>query len=494
MTIPGGNNEPPDDGSGSPPDGDFPYIAPSGNAPKKRKKNKRPAIEQNTDAGNAEQFAYLHAGHLRYVADTQRWIIWDESRWTDAVDGDLIRAAKVTAQALLQYAVQVEGDDAQKAAIAWALGSANLRRIKAMIEIASAEDNIEIRAADLDADPFLLNVTNGTVDLRKGTLRPHDRADFITKLVPITYDPEATCPRWNQFLEEIFAKDTDLIAFVQRAVGYSLSGDTREHALFLLWGTGCNGKSVFVEVLRALLGNFSVTAPISTFTAKRDNGGPTNDLAMLRGARIVTVQESDQGARFSEAIVKSLTGGDAITARFLNKEFFTFMPAFKAWIATNYKPKVKGTDDGFWRRVRLIPFLVSFLDRQDKELVTTLRAELPGILNWAIDGCIGWLTSGLGMAKAVTEATNEYRSESDSVADFMADCLLVNSDASITSKRLYEIYTKWCDVNADKPLSKKVLNQNLIQRPGISAYRDKFERGLQGVGELEVTRGAGDAS
>lgn len=472
---PGGT--PPDDGE------DIPYPKPP-QRDNKRKRVEGDINDTNTDAANGGHFAFMHGGHLRYVADVQKWIIWDARRWTYAVEGDLLRAAKQTAESLLVHAVRLKGEQERASAFRWAITSANRNRLKAMIELASSESDVELRVHELDADPFLLNVSNGTVNLRLGSMREHHRSDFITKCVPIAYDPEAACPRWLQFLEEVFGADEELISFVQRAIGYSLTGDTREHALFLLWGNGCNGKSVFIEVLRALLGDLATATPMSTFTTKRDSSAPTNDLAMLRGARLVTVQESDEGSRFSESTVKQLTGGDAITARFLNKEFFTFMPAFKPWLATNYKPKVKGTDDGFWRRVRLIPFTVSFLGREDKSLLTALMAELPGILNWAVDGCISWQLHGLGTAGAVADATREYREESDSIAEFIRDCCVLHADASISSARLYAIYTEWAEEHGERPMKQRTLIQAVLSRDGVSAHRSKFERGLSGIGEL----------
>jgi putative DNA primase/helicase len=384
---------------------------------------------------------------------------------------------------MLLMAVRIPNDDARRQAIRWAMTSAQLPRLKAMIALAASCEHIETRTSELDRDPLFLNTLNGTLDLRTGLVRPHDRADRITRLVPIEYDIGARAPRWDQFLSEVFAGDDELVKFVRRAVGYSLTGDTREHALFLLWGAGCNGKSIFIEILRALLGEFAQGAPVTTFTGSRDRSTATNDLAMLRGARIVTVQESDEDARFSEALVKSLTGGDAITARFLHKEFFTFYPQFKPWLATNYKPKVRGTDDGFWRRVRLIPFTVSFLGREDRGLLAALRSELPGILTWAMRGCLDWQRNGLGTAAAVSAATNEYREESDLLAAFIDDRLVAGPDAAISSKRLYQLYAEWCEENGERPMKQRSLSQAMLQRDGVASCRDSRERGFSGIAE-----------
>lgn len=443
--------------------------------------------EDHSDASNGEQFAFMHGGHLKYVADAGRWLLWDDKHWGNALEGDLLQAAKATAVGLFNHAVHVGSDDGKRAAFNWALKSSQLPRLNAMVTMASSEPDVRLTAAQLDSDKFMLNVDNGTVDLMRGKLNPHDRSDYITRIVHVTYDPIATCPRWYQFLDEVFGGDQELISFVQRAVGYTLTGDTREHALFLLWGNGSNGKSVFIEILRAIMGEFAVATPMSTFTAKRDGSTPTNDLAMLRGARLCSVQESEEAAGFSESMVKQLTGGDAITARFLHREYFTFTPQFKPWIATNHKPRVKGTDDGFWRRVHLIPFTVSFLGRQDKTLFQTLMTELPGILNWAIDGCISWQMIGLGKASAVDDATSAYREESDSMAQFVSDCLVINGDADIeiTSKKAYSLYAKWCEENGEKPKSQKKLGEYLFKLDGVSPYRDNSSRGYAGIGERQ---------
>ena len=441
--------------------------------------------EDHTDAANGEQFAFMHGGSLKYVADAGRWLQWDGKRWADGLEVDLLQRAKATAESLLHHAVQIRSDEQRKAAFAWALQSANVGRLKAMITMGASERDVRLTASDLDHDPMMLNVDNGTLDLMRATLNPHDRSDYITRIVPLAYDPAAECPRWRQFLDEVFDHDEELIAYVQRAVGYTLTGDTREHALFLLWGNGCNGKSVFIEILRALLGEFATSAPMATFTSKRDGSTPTNDLAMLRGARLVSVQESEETAGFSESLVKQITGGDAITARFLHREFFTFLPQFKPWIATNHKPRVRGTDDGFWRRVKLIPFTVSFLNRQDKTLFQTLRSELSGILNWAVAGCCLWQVDGLGTAKAVDAATQSYREESDAIAQFVSDCLVVNMDAeiSITAKRVYQLYCAWCEENGEKPKAQKRLGEYLFKIEGVKPYRSRGERGYEGIGE-----------
>lgn len=451
----------------------------------RRKRRTGPVFIEDgcTDASNGALFAALQDLRFRYVGDSQQWLMYDGKRWTAAIEGDLLRAAKDTAQQLLDSSVKVQDESQRKRAVMWALASASLSRLNSMVKLASSEITIETRSAELDRDPMVLNVLNGTIDLRTGDLRPHDRHDLITRMVPIAYDQNAAAPRWERFMLEVAVNDEQLVQFVQRTMGYSLCGLTREHALFLLYGKGCNGKSIFIEILRALLGDLATAAPMTTFTGSREQSSATNDLAMLRGARVVTVQESEEGAKFSEALVKQLTGGDAITARFLHKEFFTFTPTFKPWIATNHKPKVKGTDDGFWRRVRLIPFAASFLGREDKGLLDALRAELPGILAWAVRGCLEWQRNGLGSAEAVSDATKAYREDSDPLAQFIADRLVVHPDAKIATGVLYAAYTEWCQSEGDEPLVQRTFSKMMAEREGVQAARTTTWRGFKGVGE-----------
>jgi putative DNA primase/helicase len=337
----------------------------------------------------------------------------------------------------------------------------------------------------MDQPHWLLNCANGTLDLKTGTLRPHRREDLLTKCLALAYDPEATCPTWERFLWHVMGgsvaqDDPDesaavhqaryeaderarrLIGFLQRAVGYSLTGDTSEHCFFLLYGTGRNGKGTFVETVQAMLGPYGKTAEMSTFLA-RQTETVRNDLADLHGARFVSASEADKGKRLAESLVKRLTGGDRIKARFLFQEYFEFLPQMHVWLAVNDKPIIRGTDLAMWERIRLIPFEV-FLkpEERDKHLGEKLRAELSGILAWAVKGCLEWQRyDGLKEPAEVTQATNDYRQEMDTLRQFIDECCIRTPQAMVKAGTLYKAYQQWCEDNGSQAESLKEIGYRL---------------------------------
>lgn len=404
--------------------------------------------------GNAGRFARSYRNKLLCAGN--RWFHWDGQRWAASESGRQVdRSAKAIARDMAKRAL-ASGD---KDEIRWALRTQSRERIKAMIDLARPE--LSVPAAQLDGDPLLLNVLNGTLDLRTGILRKHDPADLITKLAAVTYDADAQCPNWLRFLDRVLATDAELIRGVQKMVGYSLTGDTREQVFFFLHGTGANGKTTFVEVLRALLGDYSTQAEFSTFLARRGDG-PRNDIARLRGARFVAATEAQQDRNLDEAVVKSLTGGDTITARFLYGEFFEFQPAFKIWLTANHRPQVRGDDPAIWRRVRLVPFVVTIPDEErDPQLPATLAAELSGILTWAVEGCLAWQREGLGLPAAVRDATAGYRADMDRLAAFLYERCLIALEAQAGSTDLYSAYSAWCQARGEPADSQRVFSERL---------------------------------
>jgi hypothetical protein len=292
-----------------------------------------------TDSGNAERFAADHGHEVRFCHNTGKWFIWDGQRWVKDDIGQVYRLAKHTVRRMLAESLEADGDD-RPVLVKHALRSESEPRLRALLNLARNERGMPVRVVELDSDPQLLNVSNGTIDLRTGLLREHRREDLITKLVPVQYDPAAACPLWLAFLEEVTGGNQDLLRYMQRAVGYSLTGNTVEHAVFLLYGTGSNGKSTFLESVRYLLGDYAQTAAFTTFMVSRQSSGPRNDLAQLQCARFVTASESEEGSRLAESFVKQVTGGDMVTARFLYGEHFEFRPQFKLWLGTNHKPAV----------------------------------------------------------------------------------------------------------------------------------------------------------
>lgn len=417
-----------------------------------------------TDAGNAIRLAQRHGADLRYCHQTKSWLVWNEMCWAADETGEVMRRAKETARSLYEEVAQ-ETDDATRGKLRdHARVSEGEARLRAMIALAQSEPVIPIRTANLNCNPWKLNVLNGTIDLSSGDLLPHSRVDYVTKLASVTYDPTAACPRWETFLDRTFGGDSELVAFVRRVVGYALTGSTREQALFILFGTGANGKSTFLEVLRAVFGDYAMTTPSETLL-RNDHARQSNDIARLAGARLVTAQEVESGARLAEALVKQMTGGDMLAARLLYAEFTEFRPVFKLFLATNHKPSIRGTDNAIWRRVRLIPFSVTIpADEQDKDLAKKLTDESPGILAWAVRGALEWQRDGLGEATAVSRATLEYRDESDILGPFIAECCVSDASARTAASKLYASYIEWASRNGERPTSQRTFGEGLAER------------------------------
>jgi len=318
--------------------------------------------------------------------------------------------------------------------------------LTAMLTIAESLDPIADEGENWDTDPWTLGVHNGVVDLKTGTLRHGRPEDRITMTTGAAYHPEANCPRWHQFLKEIFQEDVSLIDYIWRAVGYTLTGLTTEQVLFICHGQGANGKTVFLNVLSRVLQDYAYNTPFSTFELHQRSSIPA-DLAALPGRRLVTASEVGEMSRLNEQRIKALTGGDPITARSMYKDFFTYTPAMKIWVAVNHKPRVTDDTHGFWRRVRLIPFLRKFTTNADRDMEKKLMAEAEGILTWAILGCQEWQNRGFEPPEVVQEATSEYRKEADPLEEFIATTCIIGPEYSILAGNLYKAYTKWADDN-----------------------------------------------
>ncbi len=423
-----------------------------------------------TDTGNAERFAQHHGRDVRFCAALGGWHFWDGTRWRLDKTGDVKRMGKATVRRIGAEAAATEDDDKRKELLAWARKSESKARRADMLSLAESEPGMAVEAAAFDAYLWLLNCKNGTLDLRTGALRPHRRADLLTKRAPIAYDPLAKCPVWLAFLGAVMADRPALVEFLQRAIGYALTGDTREQVFFILHGGGANGKSTLLNILALLMGDYAQQTDTDALMAK-SGGGINNDLARLRGARLVSAVETEAGKRLAEVKIKQLTGGDTVTARFLFQEFFEFKPLFKLFLATNHKPEIRGTDNAIWRRVRLVPFDVTFTpEQQDKALADKLRAELPGILAWAVQGCLKWQRTGLGEPDEVKAATRAYREEQDLVALFLSDCCIIEQHAQVTAKELNAAYQDWCKDSGEKPITAIELGKRLTER-GLRAKK-----------------------
>ena len=320
--------------------------------------------------------------------------------------------------------------------------------------ITLAQSAIPILPAELDTDPWLFNCQNGTLGLMNtGELRPHQREDFITNTCLVDYGPSAEAPTWKAFLNRIMAGNQNLIAFLQRAAGMSLTGITSERVMFILYGTGANGKTTFLEALRGVLGDYALRTPTETLLAKRDGAIPC-DVARLRGARFVTASEAEQDKKLAESLIKDLTGGDTVSARFLHGEWFDFKPECKLWLATNHKPVIKGTEPAIWDRIRLIPFNVTIPEgERNPKLLDLLLAEAPGILNWLVKGCLAWQHEGLGTPDEVKKATGGYRLEMDVLGTFLAEMTIDKPEATVEASSLYESYRSWCQGNSEETIT-----------------------------------------
>lgn len=356
-------------------------------------------------------------------------------------------------------------------------------RIDALLTELRSVPNVYVSVDEFDAQRHLLNFKNGTVDLRSGELRPHSKEDMLTQVLTLDYRADAQAPRWTAFLEEIFPNHPDLPEYMQRLAGYGITGETSEQCFAVLWGKGANGKSVFTETLTAIFKNVTTTTPFATFEEKASGGIP-NDLAALRGARLVMASEGESGKQMSEAVLKRITGKDAVTARFLRKEFFTFSPTFLIMLATNHKPKFKGQDEGLWRRVKLIPFQRWFAPHErDYDLDRKLMAEAEGIAAWAVAGAARWYTEGLKDPKVIADETREYRETSDQLAGFYPGVLEPTGDETpMSGAEAYNAYQNWCEeegLTSKDVWSRKAFYEGMSER-GVSKRKGRLT-GYQGI-------------
>ena len=437
-----------------------------------------------TDLGNAQRMVHLFGNNIRYCYPQNKWYTWAGNRWEQDRTGQIERYGKATIQAMRQEAAKLSGKAALDLTKFCNVTERQTRRI-AMIQAAQSEEGIPVLPTDFDADRWLLNTESGIMDLRNLTFAESTREAMLSKLAPVRYEVAAQCPRWLSFMDEVTDGNTELQQYLQRASGYSLTGDTRERCFFLLYGTGSNGKSVFLSVLRRLLGDYAQTAAFETFLSRKGDAGIRNDLASLFGIRFVVASEAGAGRMLDEGMVKVITGHtDEIRCRFLHQEEFSYRPQFKLWLATNHLPKISGTDRGIWSRVRMIPFTVTIpAERQDRELEDKLSQELPGILNWALEGLVLWQKDGLGDCAAITEATEEYREDSDVLAEFLGDETVTDSQAMIPARDLYERYLSWCEAAHERfPMQYRNFNSSLTSR-GVETTRSgngsKYWRGLR---------------
>ncbi|EOV9525606.1 phage/plasmid primase, P4 family [Bacillus cytotoxicus] len=401
-----------------------------------------------TELGNAERIAYEYGHVIKYVSDIG-WYIWDGKRWKLDTKKEIERITAKVLRSLYKSDDELE----QKWARMCERRNIRMNSIKDLMPLVPGERE------DFDRHKYLFNVENGIVDLKTGKLQPHDRNLHLTKITNIEFDENAKCPTWLAFLEQIFLGDKELIDYMQRLIGYSLTGDISEQIMMFLVGGGSNGKSTFINTIKDLVGEYGKQAKADTFIKKKDTGA-NNDIARLVGARFVSAIESEEGEKLSESFVKQITGGEPVLARFLRQEYFEFIPEFKVFFTTNHKPVIGGLDEGIWRRVKLIPFNLNLpAHKRDKRLPEKLSLEMPGILNWAIEGCIKWQQEGLKEPKVVAEATGQYKEDMDILAPFLDEVCYTdepkNEAIRIEAKELYNVYDNWCFKSGERSLGNR---------------------------------------
>ncbi len=470
-----------------------------------------PDGEPMNDLGNARRLIKKHGTHIRYCHDAMCWYCWDGRRWAKDDTKEIIRKGITVvddmvrqADGMRKSAISNSDDAALEAAKSFqrhAVSSGNHSRIVSMIAQAECDPAVSILTNRLDTSPWLLNCSNGTLDLQTGELRPHSQLNLISKLINVAYNPEAQCPIWEKFIADIFDHDAELIRFIHQACGYTLTGNTREQVFFILHGYGSNGKSTFLGTLRDVLCDYQAKTTTDTFVEKH-NSNNSNDVAALRGARMVSAIEVAAGKKMSESLVKELTGQDEVTARFLYKEFFTFAPIFKLWLACNHIPEIRGQDDGIWRRVRNIPFKIQFQDEdhptgpyKNRDLPDQLRTELEGILAWLVRGCADWNKYGLSMPAVVMKSTANLRKDMDPLDGFFSECCVTGKNVRSQAKDLYSAYVAWAEENGDRPLSQRWFGLRLSERSGFSNFRGaKGVRCWKGIGLLDSDNSSADPS
>lgn len=452
------------------------------------------------DVFNAEAMIARFGSILRYCQEWNAWFIWKDTHWVRDRESEVYDYARETLKGMLTTAFDAQDDKLLKHII-------KSRSHRGLTNMLAQAGTMEIRRLPehFDRHEYLLNCENGTIDLRDGSVLPHNPDLLITKCVHANYNPDATCEQWQQFLFQIMGQETpaiepddtaadierkeqeadnapiEMVGFLQRCVGYSLYGSNQEKVMLIPWGSGDNGKTTFIETIAEILGGgYAKRTATSVFLAKRDGGIP-NDVAALVGVRFAYAAEPDQDRRLDAALIKELTGGDKMTARFMRGEFFEFRPACTVWMCTNHKPPTRDTGRGLWSRIKLIPFVVSIpKEKQNRNLRQKLMEERDGILAWAVQGCLDWQEYGLKEPGVVTAATRDYREENDTVSLFIAECCFLHPSATSRSAPLYDRYKRFCDQSGEREISNKVFAKALEDK----GFRKRRSNGalFEGIG------------
>lgn len=420
-----------------------------------------------SDTGNAKRFTDMFRGQIKYVFTAKSWFYWNGKYWCKDETGEIKKLADVCINSIKKQAFDIQDEEKQESLLKWALKTANSKPKQNMIIESQHLGGVATKASDFDIATDMLNCQNGIINLKNGEIIPHAPEFMLSRISYAEYDDKSgkKPERWLKFLDEITAGDKDLQRFLQKSIGYSLSGSTREQCMFFCFGNGNNGKSTFLDVVSDLAGMYGMNMQAESIMEKKNSGAVNTDIARLNGARFVTVAEPGEQMLLNESLVKQMTGGEKLTARFLFCDEFEFKPEFKIWIGTNHKPIIRGNDEGIWRRIRLIPFTVQIpKEKIDKGLSHKLRRELPLILKWAVDGCIMWQKEGLESPASVAQASTEYRQEMDVLSKFIEDCVEIDNKDRVKAGEIYTIYQKWASANNEYEMTNTKFGKEFLKR------------------------------
>jgi len=422
------------------------------------------------DTGETDRVIDQFGDVIKYSYINKCWYIFNGSYWEVDQSGKIHQLIDAMTESIGKEKIEIppDADEKEEAAIKKAFDKfvkhsrSNSAKKAVMDEL---KHRVSVAPNEFDIDKTLLNASNGYIDLASGELHDHDINKLFSKEANVEYSDKASCDECIKFLDQIFDHDQELIDYVQTAVGYSMTGSIKEQIMFILYGNGRNGKSVFLETISNILGTYAKTIQASSIMVKQNSGGPNSDIARLAGARLVTSSEPNEGLRMDEGLVKQLTGGDKVVARQLYGKEFEFEPEFKLWLATNHKPIIRGTDDGIWRRIRLIPFTVQIPDDQvDKDLKYKLARESIGILNWAVDGALKWQQHGLHTPRVIESASEGYREEMDVLSQFVSEACDTGTEYTINASQLYKLYKSWAEDNVQYQMSNTKFGREMTNR------------------------------
>ena len=429
-----------------------------------------------TDLGNAKRLTSIYGADCRYCHQWKQWIIWNEKNWKKDGNGEIFRRAKKVITLMYAELADIDDDKERKKAYSFISGCEAQNKLKNMVESASNEPGIPINTEELDKNPALLNVANGTIDLRNGDIKPHNKTDYLTQIIDIEYNPAANCKQFLHFLDVIFEGNTEIIDFIQAFAGYCLTGETKEEILVIFHGVGSNGKTTLVEILMMIMCEYAQTINPEVLMEKKYDNSPTNDLAAIKESRLITTSETKIGRALDEGKIKRMTGRDRIKCRFLYQEEFEYMPQYKVILSTNHEPQIKGADHGIWRRIVFVPFNIIIAPAdQDKDLRLKLEKEKEGILQWMVEGALKYYMNGLEVPDVVRKATEDYQADMDVIGDFVFACCDRIRGDYVRSGILFKVYKLWCATEGIKAYSQKMFSLALKDR---SLKKDRKGSGI----------------